>query len=85
LRELGQAQRTASDFAGLLATADELLNREPNLFTALKYRAEALEGLERWEEAVPAYRAAMRVRASNKDVKNGYWRARQKLKQSGGG
>jgi serine/threonine protein kinase/tetratricopeptide (TPR) repeat protein len=85
LRELGQAQRTASDFAGLLATADELLNREPNLFIALKYRAEALEGLARWEEAVPAYRAAMRVRSSNKDVKNGYWRARQKLKQQGGG
>jgi hypothetical protein len=85
LRELGQAQRSASDFEGLLATADELLNREPNLFAALKYRAEALEGLERWEEAVPAYRAAMRVRSSNKDVKNGYWRARQKLKQLGGG
>jgi tetratricopeptide (TPR) repeat protein len=85
LRELGQVQRKASDFAGLLATADELLNREPNLFIALKYRAEALEGLERWEEAVPAYRAAMRVRASNKDVKTGYWRARQKLKQQSGG
>jgi hypothetical protein len=85
LRELGQDQRDGSDFAGLLATADELLNREPNLFIALRYRAEALEGLERWEEAVPAYRAAMRVRSSNKDVKNGYWRARQKLKQLGGG
>jgi eukaryotic-like serine/threonine-protein kinase len=85
LRELGSTQRAASDFAGLLATADELLNREPNLFIALKYRAEALEGLERWEEAVPAYRAAMRLRSSNKDVKKGYWRARQKLKQQGGG
>jgi serine/threonine protein kinase len=85
LRELGQAQREASNFEGLLATADELLNREPNLFIALKYRAEALEGLKRWDEAVPAYRAAMRVRSSNKDVKKGYWRVRQQLKQQGGG
>ena len=84
LRNLGRNQRDASDFEGLLETADELLNREPNLFIALKYRAEALEGLERWEEAVPAYRAAMRVRSTNKDVKKGYWRARQKLKQLGG-
>jgi serine/threonine protein kinase len=85
LRELGSIQRAASDFEGLLGTADELLNREPDLFIALKYRAEALEGLERWEEAVPAYRAAMRVRATNKDVKDGYWRARQKIKAQTGG
>jgi serine/threonine protein kinase len=85
LRHLGRQQRDAGDYADLLETANELLNREPNLFAGLKYRAEALAGLERWEEAVPAYRAAMRVRASNKDVKKGYWQARQKLKQQGGG
>ncbi|WP_181197800.1 serine/threonine-protein kinase [Enhygromyxa salina] len=83
LRQFGRAQRAAGDFTGLLDTADELLSREPKMFLALKYRAEALAGLERWEEAAPAYRAAMRVRSSNKDVKKGYWRARQKLKQQG--
>ncbi len=44
------------------------------------FRADALAGLKRWEEAAPAYRAAMRVRPSSKDAKRGYWRARGKLK-----
>ena len=80
LNNLARKQRSAEDYAGLLATADELLNLEPKLFSALKYRADALAGLERWEDAVPAYRAAMRIRPSNKDAKKGYYRARQKLK-----
>jgi serine/threonine protein kinase len=77
----GQAGR--NDWAGLLASADELLNLEPELFVALKYRADALAGLERWEEAAPAYRAAMRIRSNDKDVKKGYWRVRGKLKELG--
>ncbi|HVI01620.1 MAG TPA: protein kinase [Enhygromyxa sp.] len=80
LNNLARKQRAAEDYTGLLATADELLNLEPKLFSALKYRADALAGLERWEDAVPAYRAAMRIRPSNKDAKKGYYRARQKLK-----
>ena len=80
LNNLARKQRSAEDYAGLLATADELLNLEPKMFSALKYRADALAGLERWEDAVPAYRAAMRIRPSNKDAKKGYYRARQKLK-----
>jgi serine/threonine protein kinase/tetratricopeptide (TPR) repeat protein len=72
-----------NDWAGLLAASDELLNLEPELFVALKYRADALAGLERWEEAAPAYRAAMRVRSNDKDVKKGYWRVRGKLKELG--
>ncbi|MFV8753405.1 protein kinase domain-containing protein [Nannocystaceae bacterium ST9] len=71
------------DWTELLATADELLNLEPDLFVALEYRAAALAGLERWEEAAPAYRAALRVRPSDKDVKKGYWRVRGKLKELG--
>jgi tetratricopeptide (TPR) repeat protein len=80
LSSLGRKQRSADDYAGLLATADELLNLEPKMFTALKYRADALAGLERWEEAAPAYRAALRIRPSSKDAKKGYSRARKKLK-----
>jgi eukaryotic-like serine/threonine-protein kinase len=80
LTQLGRQQRSAEDYAGLLATADELLNLEPKLFAALKHRADALAGLERWDEAAPAYRAAMRIRPSSKDAKKGYNRARQKLK-----
>jgi tetratricopeptide (TPR) repeat protein len=80
LNSLGRAQRSADDYDGLLTTADELLNLEPKMFVALKYRADALAGLERWDEAAPAYRAAMRIRPSNKDAKKGYYRARQKLK-----
>ncbi len=80
LHHLGRKQRLADDYEGLLATADELLNLEPKMFIALKYRADALAGLERWDEAAPAYRAAMRIRPSNKDAKKGYYRARKKLK-----
>src|SRR5690606_24370151 len=85
LSNLGRSQRAADDYEGLLATADELLNLEPKMFVALKYRAEALAGLERWEEAVPAYRAAMQIRPSNKDAKKGYYRARKKLKSQSDG
>ncbi len=81
LRKLARGQLKRDDFEGLLVTADELLLREPRMFVALKYRADALAGLERWEEAAPAYRQAMRVRSTSKDAKKGYWRARHKLKQ----
>ncbi|MCA9685766.1 MAG: DUF2330 domain-containing protein [Myxococcales bacterium] len=81
LRQLAREQLEDDDHTALLATADELLNLEPEMFVALKYRADALAGLERWDEAAPAYRAAMRVRPSNKDAKKGYWKARQKLKE----
>ena len=80
LRSLGRKQRSADEYEGLLATADELLNLEPKMFVALKYRADALAGLERWDEAAPAYRAAMRIRPSNRDAKRGYYRARRQLK-----
>lgn len=80
-RAKGLAARDEWD--ALLATADELLNLEPDLFVALEYRALALAGLERWEEAAPAYRAALRVRPNDKDVKKGYWRVRGKLKELG--
>lgn len=85
LRKLARRQLKNDDFEGLLATADELLIREPKMFLALKYRADALAGLERWEEAAPAYRQAMRVRSSSKEAKKGYWRARQQLKQQQSG
>jgi eukaryotic-like serine/threonine-protein kinase len=81
LRQLASDQRSAADYAGLLSTADELLNRDPQMFVALKYRAEAFAGLERWSEAVPAYREAMGARPSNKDVKKGYRKARRELTQ----
>ena len=71
------------DWANLLETADELLNFEPKLFVALKYRAAALEGLERYGEAAPAYRAAMRIRPNDKDVKKGHRRVSGKLKDLG--
>jgi len=80
LHDLGREQRSADDYTGLLATADELLNFEPRMFIALKYRADALAGLERWDDAAPAYRAAMRIRQSSKEAKKGYYRARQMLK-----
>ena len=67
----------------MLETADELLNFEPKLFVALKYRAAALEGLERYGEAAPAYRAAMRIRPNDKDVKKGHRRVSGKLKDLG--
>lgn len=80
LRALARDQRRSRDYEAMLATADELLVYEPKMFAALKYRADALAGLERWEEAAPAYRQAMRIRPSSKDAKKGYWRARSKLK-----
>ncbi|KIG12394.1 serine/threonine protein kinase [Enhygromyxa salina] len=79
LRQLAREQRADANFLGLLSTADELLNRDPDMFVALKYRAEALEGLERWSEAVPAYREAMRARPANKDVKKAYRKALREL------
>ena len=81
LRNQGRVLRRARDHEGALATADELLNVKPDYFTALKLRADSLASLERWEEAVPAYRAAMRARPSSKEAKKGYWRARGQLKQ----
>nr|WP_172307420.1 serine/threonine-protein kinase [Pseudenhygromyxa sp. WMMC2535] len=83
LLRLAKEQRQEADYEALLSTADELLNLEPKMFTALKLRADAFAGLERWEEAAPAYRAAMRQRPSNKDAKKGYWRARQEIKDAG--
>jgi serine/threonine protein kinase len=80
LRNQGRVLRRVKDHEGALATADELLNVKPDYFTALKLRADSLASLGRWEEAVPAYRAAMRARPSSKDAKKGYWRARGKLK-----
>jgi tetratricopeptide (TPR) repeat protein len=80
LRNQGRILRRLKDHEGALATADELLNVKPGYFTALKLRADSLASLGRWEEAVPAYRAAMRARPSSKDAKKGYWRARGKLK-----
>ncbi|MFO7563057.1 MAG: serine/threonine-protein kinase [Enhygromyxa sp.] len=85
LKSLGRQQRSAGEYEALLATADEMLNLEPKMFVALKYRADALAGLERWDEAAPAYRAAMRIRPSSKDAKKGYRRARQKLKNQAEG
>jgi eukaryotic-like serine/threonine-protein kinase len=85
LTYLGRQQRSADDYEGLLATADELLNLEPNMFNALKFRADALAGLERWGDAASAYRSAMRIRPSSKDAKKGYNRARQKLKSQSDG
>ncbi len=79
LRWHAKGLSSRKDWAALLATADELLNLEPDLFIALQYRAEALAGLERWEEAAPAYRAAMGVRPKDKDLAKGYWRVIAKL------
>lgn len=79
LRNLGRMQRRLKEHDAALATADELLNVRPDYFPALKLRADSLASLERWEEAVPAYRAAMRARPSSRDAKKGYWRARGKL------
>jgi serine/threonine protein kinase len=79
LRISGQQLRRAKDHDAALRTADELLNVKPGYFSALKLRADSLASLGRWEDAVSAYRAAMRARPKSKDAKKGYWRARAKL------
>ncbi len=78
LRNQGRVLRRHRDHEAALATADELLNLQPENFVALRLRADSLASLARWEEAVSAYRAAMREKPRHKEVRKSYWNARKK-------
>ncbi|MEE9386762.1 MAG: serine/threonine-protein kinase [Nannocystaceae bacterium] len=84
LRRYGWERRRGREYAASLTVADEVLNLEENDFLALKLRADSLAGLKRWEAATAAYRAAMRQRPKNKDVRRAYWHARKKSKGGSG-
>jgi serine/threonine protein kinase/tetratricopeptide (TPR) repeat protein len=77
LRGMARVLRQHRDHEGALAAADELLNLQPDNFVALKLRADSLASLDRWEDAVAAYRAAMREKPRHKDVRKNYWKARK--------
>ena len=79
LSRLGWQRRRQGEHGTALEHADELLNLEPESFSGLRLRAESLSSLERYEEAVTAFRAAMRVRPKHKETRRGYWRARAKV------
>ncbi len=79
LRNQGRVLKRHKSWDPALSTADELLNIDPDSFAGLKLRADALAGLDRWEEAAPAYRAAMKKNRRNKDAKKGWYRARRML------
>jgi tetratricopeptide (TPR) repeat protein len=79
LKRAGSILRKSQDHAEALALADELLVHEPESFAALVLRGDACMGLERYLDAVNAYRSAMRVKPRDKAVKKKYWRARGKL------
>ncbi|TPV94923.1 MAG: hypothetical protein B7733_12655 [Myxococcales bacterium FL481] len=81
LRKHGRQLRRRKSYEASLAVADELLNLQADDFSALRLRADSLAGLSRWEHATAAYREAMRVRPSNKDVRRAYWRARKRSKR----
>lgn len=77
----GYDLRRDEDHEGALEMADTILEVNPKSFYGLRLRAQSLESLERWEEAVPAYRAAMRVKKNHKATRKGYWRARKMLSE----
>jgi tetratricopeptide (TPR) repeat protein len=77
LRGQGSVLRKHRDHEAVLAVADELLNLQPENYYALKLRADSLASLKRWEEAVSAFRAAMREKPRSKDARKSYWNARK--------
>jgi len=77
LRQQGRVQRLHKEHESALATVDELLNVQPENFVALRLRADTLASLERWDDAVAAYRAAMREKPRHKEVRKDYWHARK--------
>jgi serine/threonine protein kinase/tetratricopeptide (TPR) repeat protein len=77
LRQQGRVQRLHKEHEKALASADELLNIQPENFVALRLRADSLASLSRWEDAVAAYRVAMKEKPRHKDVRKAYWNARK--------
>lgn len=79
LQRAGSILRKSGDFEEALALADELRVQDPESFFALVLRGDACVGLERYLDAVNAYRSAMRLKPRDKALKKKYWRARAKL------
>ena len=75
----GWIARRRGDHLEALAAADEILTVQPESFSASRLRASSLLSLERYEEAVAAFRAAMRLRPKHTETRRGYWRARRLL------
>jgi len=75
----GWIARRRGDHLEALAAADEILTVQPENFSASRLRASSLLSLERYEEAVAAFRAAMRLRPKHTETRRGYWRARRLL------
>ena len=70
----------------MLANADEALALSNNKsFDAQLVRAEALEILNRWPEAVEAYKAALKLRKSSREVKKALADAKKKVRSGGKG
>ncbi len=75
----GWRARRAGEHMEALAAADEILTVQPENFSASRLRASSLLSLKRYEEAVVAFRAAMRLRPKHTETRRGYWRARRLL------
>lgn len=75
----GWRSRRSGDHVAALAAADEILTLQGENFSASRLRASSLLSLERYEDAVAAFRAAMRLRPKHVETRRGYWRARRLL------
>lgn len=75
----GWRARRAGEHLEALQAADEILTVQPENFSASRLRASSLLSLKRYEEAVVAFRAAMRLRPKHTETRRGYWRARRLL------
>lgn len=62
---VAQNARSKSDYPTMLKLSDQVLARDPENPMALKYRADALLGLARYEEAIAAYQKYVQIHGEN--------------------
>lgn len=77
----GRVLQRHKDYAGALASADELLNINPGEFKALMMRGDALYALKRYKEAKETFRAARKSKPRSKEAKEKFFKASRKVRR----
>ncbi len=80
LLQEGRLLRGLKNFEAMLGHADTVLTLNKKSYDAQLLRGEALGELNRWPEAVDAFKAASKLRPSSRDAKKALAEARKKAK-----
>lgn len=84
LEQQGRVLKRTKDWEGALASADELLNLQPEEYNALMLQGYALGKLGRWSEAKDSYGRARKVKPRSKAAKKAFWQAAKKARNERG-